>query len=738
MFDIFKNFFRINSSIPNDSVPFGTIGMPGFRSGPALKSVCIHGDVTGTMFNFGIRQEYKNETDDVLEIVYTFPVAWGTALLGMSADMNGKRREGVVVEKKEAEDGYEKSVLEGNSAVLLQKSAPGLYTANLGNIGPGESVGIEIRCSRLLHFEQGRIRLCIPTVIGERYGDAHGAGGLAPHESAHIDPAVRYPLSLDLTLKGSLARGNVASPTHNITCTETEQGLSVRPAAGAALDRDFVLLVEELPGNSTAHYVKEDDGYMILASFSPVLNRQEAAPLGLKILVDCSGSMQGERIVQAQQGLRQVFALLKPHDHVSYSCFGTSIRHFLTTMRSCSADVMQNLADSVRSTNANMGGTELKRAILSTVADIEVPPACEGKPAILLITDGDVWQVQDVLSTVEKSGHRIFVVGVGFAPSHHVLQELAEQSGGACELVTPGESMQKAVVRMFHRMRCAVASNVRVDWGQEPVWKSALPRYLYDGETVHCFAVLQQAPTTCPVLTWTVQDGTRSARADRLEATHETALLRLGMMRRMEESNDEQEKLHIALKYQLLSDQTSLFLVCERDEGGKLEGLPKVHHVPQMPEHVFFERTCCFEKRLPSHARMDSAEGHAVCSLKNSFACACESSKCLSKQSLPDITEKIRACVEGRRYESSGIVDMLANILNDGDMVDWKHFVREMEAVTQLTEEQIWAILVEFLLERTYGKARIDRHLLRILNFSLKGASKSDIDTVRKQVGLFL
>ncbi len=745
-----KDFFNNNSSETNNQIPFGSIQKPGFYSAPALKAVCIHGDVTGTIFNCSIRQEYKNETDGALEIIYTFPVACGTALLGMSADMNGKKFEGVVVEKKEAEDGYEESILKGNSAVLLQKSAPGLYTANLGNIGPGESVSIEIHCSRLLHFEQGRIRLCIPTVIGERYGDAHGAGGLAPHESVKNDAAVRYPLSLDLTLKGSLARGNVVCPTHRITCVETEQGLSVRPAEGAVLDRDFVLLVEELPGNSTVHYVQEDDRYMLLASFSPVLTRQEASPLGLKILVDCSGSMRGERIVQARQGLSQVLAQLKPHDYVSYSCFGSSIRHFLKSMQSCSADIMQKLVDVVRATDANMGGTELRHAILSTVADIEMPPVCEGNPSVLLITDGDVWQVQDVLSAVEKSGHRIFVVGVGFAPSHHVLQKLAEQSGGACELVTPGESIQKAVVRMFHRMRCAVASNIELDWGQVPVWQSALPKYLYDGETVHCFSVLHQAPTTCPVLRWTVQGDAHSVRADRLEAMHESTLLRLGMMRRMEESNDEQEKRHIALKYQLLSDQTSLLLTCERDENSKLEGLPKVHHVSQMQEYREIDNNLM--QRMFSSSQDTAGNGHRDYCLPDFELYCCRMSvpdsddeinevlELLEKQRLPDITEKIEACLEGRQYESSD-EDFFAKVLsntNDDDMKVWWDFVERMSDMTSLTLDQAWAILIKFLLERKYGQKGIERHLLRMLKFSLTDASKSDIDKVRNWVGRLL
>lgn len=35
--------------------------------------------------------------------------------------------------------------------------------------------------------------------------------------------------------------------------------------------------------------------------------------------------------------------------------------------------------------------------------------------------------------------------------------------------------MAEAVLRMFHRIRGVIARDIRIDWGGEPVWQSALP-----------------------------------------------------------------------------------------------------------------------------------------------------------------------------------------------------------------------------------------------------------------------
>lgn len=187
--------------------------------------------------------------------------------------------------------------------------------------------------------------------------------------------------------------------------------------------------------------------------------------------------------------------------------------------------------------------------------------------------------------TARAWGHRIFAIGVGYAPAESLLRDMAIQTGGACEFVSPQENMAEAIVRMFHRMRGAIAQNIRIDWGQEPVWQSSLPHYIYDGETVHAFALLKGQSSSAPAMSWEVDGETQSAVCERLEISESQDLLRLGRMRQMEESESDEEKLNLALKYQLVSELTSLILVYERPADDKLEGLPSIQQVPQMPAY---------------------------------------------------------------------------------------------------------------------------------------------------------
>ncbi|GHU95129.1 VWA domain-containing protein [Candidatus Desulfovibrio trichonymphae] len=63
-----------------------------------------------------------------------------------------------------------------------------------------------------------------------------------------------------------------------------------------------MLNLDGLTGQSFAKIAPDSDEYMVLASFFPELPAKDA-PLLLKILVDCSGSMSGNSIESAKYAL---------------------------------------------------------------------------------------------------------------------------------------------------------------------------------------------------------------------------------------------------------------------------------------------------------------------------------------------------------------------------------------------------------------------------------------------------
>jgi Ca-activated chloride channel family protein len=150
--------------------------------------------------------------------------------------------------------------------------------------------------------------------------------------------------------------------------------------------------------------------------------------------------------------------------------------------------------------DANLGGTEMVKA-LQAVFGLRLPRNHEGAD-VLLLTDGEIWQAEEMIAAARASGHRVFAIGVGASPTEALLRSLAEATGGACEFATPGEALEAAAARMLVRIRQQPLREARIDWGCKPFWQTALPRNVFGGDTVIAFAGLpaQAAATTVRLL----------------------------------------------------------------------------------------------------------------------------------------------------------------------------------------------------------------------------------------------
>ena len=606
-------------SIHGDNPALGSAGL-------ALQGVDVQARLDGLLLRTTLRQRYRNTTGRLVETVYTFPLAHGASLLGLSVTLGDKRLSGAVIEKQQATQRYERAIDEGDTPVLVEQSAPGLYTANLGNLQDGEEATIELEYAQLLRFEQGGLRLSIPTVVAPRYGDPQAQGGLAPHESTEADWQARYPFTLTLDITGPAARARLSSPSHRIEVQPVpNQGtpgqtdaVRVTLGQGGWLDRDFVLRLDDLDGQAFCVTAPDGDeiqpqAQAVLASFCPRLPAQELAPLSLKILVDCSGSMAGDSMAQAKRALHEVGQWLEPADRIAYFRFGNQCVPVIPTLEPCTPKLVARYAKAIEQTEADLGGTELQAALLQVFGPKSKSAT---KADVLLITDGEVWDIEPTVRAARESGYRLFVVGVSSSPAESLLRELAEQSGGACELVTPNEDIAGAITRMARRLRAARDIALRLDWSQPVLWQSPLPQQVFDGETLHVWARLEQPLQAAPTLHWSAAGATGSDQAHQVQADASGTTARLCGARQADTLTSDENKLALALRYQLVTRQTSLFLVHQRAEDDKAEGLPaleQIHHM-MAAGHGGFGSVTDSSQEIPAFLRRQP-EDMAPCSL---------------------------------------------------------------------------------------------------------------------------
>lgn len=556
-----------------------------------LQGIEVSGDLRGLMFDMRVTQRFVNSFDAHAEIVYTFPLPWGAVLLNVEVTLGDKKLTGAVVKKWQAEAEYEEALSTGDTAIMLEKNSDQSYSLNLGNIAPKEQCVICLHTAQTLQFEQRGLRLIIPTVIAPRYDSlAHGqAKNLPLHLALQHDLLVEYPFDMNLRIHGAMAHARVASPSHPIGIVSKNDVVVLSMARRGTLDRDFVLILDQLQHDSIAVVGNDKlnpEHRIMMASFCPRIVQKELPAIAVNLLVDCSGSMAGDSIASARRALQSIVTNLEVGDRYSLSRFGGTVEHRSRSM--WKATLTSKLAAKwwVNNLDATLGGTEMEDALLSTFN-----LAHTSGSDVLMITDGEISSIDSVIETARTSGHRIFIVGIGSSPAEIHLRRLAQATGGACDFVAPGEAVEPAILRMFARLRSPRMESVSLAWpvGCTPIWVSDLNASIFDSDTVNVFALLpEQTQGNLRLLGQRIggekqeEIGSAVLGGEIIQGDDLSRVAASIRINTKENAVDKTIVQELAVSYQLVTEYTNFLLIHERAEEDKALDMPDLHQVRHM------------------------------------------------------------------------------------------------------------------------------------------------------------
>jgi Ca-activated chloride channel family protein len=640
-----------------------------------LLGVTAKGAIKGRLLDMNLQQRFRNASEDNTEITYTFPLPFGAVLTGVDVELNGKQLVGEVTARSAARARYEEALSEGNSSIMLERNPDLSYTLELGNLMAQEECSITLRYAQVLALEHGQIRLMLPTTIAPRYGNPITQGGLQQHQVPKTDITAEYPFDISFTLHGDLARANVVSPSHKTGYFPGGDELVVRLAQRGSLDRDFILILSDLQSQSVAIACPDacaPSQTALMASFSPRLGDNMANPVVAKILVDCSGSMAGDSIDAARSALHRIVAGLEPSDKFSLSRFGSTVEHRSRGMWSGTPQAKASAKRWIDAVQADLGGTDMEDALVSTIAI-----ANQGKSDILLVTDGEIHGINEVIAVATQSGHRVFVVAIGASPAEVHLRRLAAETGAACDFVAPGEDVEPAVLRMFSRMRASRASKLRVEWPQSlrVQWEQKVPSYAFfdDSLTVSAFIETSNTQDLEPVRLWgCLADAGTEVLLAQAEVTgvDSTAnilarMVAFGQYVQIASGNDKlldsvaSTAQELAVQYQLVTDDTNFILVQERTADEKALEMPEAHQVAQMlPAGWGGSGSVRFSKAAPNISYSMAASVSGV-SVKFSNKAVSESSPDYVSMATPSVWRTNRSAAASRvdALSSGGMED---------------------------------------------------------------------------------
>ena len=551
---------------------------------PVLQAVEYAVELADLVAEVKVKQTYENPGDTNIEAVFTFPMPLDAVFLGLHVQIGQRGLAGVVMPRAQGEETYEEAVSDGDAAFMLEQAGPGLYTLNAGNILPGEQVEIDLRYTQLLAWQEDALRFFLPTTLAPRYGDPQQAG-LQEHQVPDVAIGANNSCQIQLNATGRLARGTFHSPSHPITVQAAEHETRVMLTKDRTwMDRDFVLHID-CPASDRVFALAETgpEETVVLASFQPILDSpRDARPRAIQIVVDCSGSMGGDSIAQARVALREILAMLHPQDYFNIIRFGSRSKALFPSLVPADAQHLDQARGELICMDADMGGTEIGPAIEQAI-DYQTPRDLDLD--VLLITDGEIWNSEPVVKRAAQSSCRFFTVGVGSAVSEPFLRQLAEATGGACELVAPNEEMADRIVHHFRRLY-SPRMNGTVQWPARP--DGVTPENLeaiFQGDTVNIFARFAKPVQGAVGLQLhaggnQVYEQVVDIRQLSEKSAEVPLLARLAAARQLaQEDLTEEEATTLAMRHQLVGPYTHCIVVQVRAENEKAQDLPELRKV---------------------------------------------------------------------------------------------------------------------------------------------------------------
>lgn len=479
-----------------DDVKRGSLLLPTlepgtFREVPTLGTV-VDFHVTGLVVRAEVTQRFETPAEDTAEAVYAFPLPDGAAVDRLRVKIGERVIEGEIRERADARRTYEKAKREGRKASLVEQHRPNLFTNALANLPAGVLVEVTLGYQEVLRYDDGEVRLSFPTAVTRRYTPpfATGPNGtvpaavmkqVGPHGAGHLTARVHVDAGFPLS--------SVQSPSHELRAVYDGEERFHVTVTDVPADRDLVVQWRATPSTKPrARLLYETFGgeqYALLLVTPPAVFPQDApaVPREVTFVIDTSGSMHGESMVQAKGALALAVERLHERDRFNVVEFNSTTRALYPEPVPASASNRAHAAHFVSGLRAD-GGTEMLAAL--DVALKQRTQSFEGMRQIVFITDGAVSNEAALFDRI-KAGlgdGRLFTVGIGAAPNGHFMRKAAEFGRGTFTYIANTNEVAAKMGSLFSKVERPALTDLEVSFGAAvEMYPPRLPD-LYAGEPV--------------------------------------------------------------------------------------------------------------------------------------------------------------------------------------------------------------------------------------------------------------
>lgn len=439
----------------NDCQPWA----PGQRAGLPVESITFETTIEGQVATTHVTQVFRNETRQVLEGTYFFPLPDDASISEFAIWDGDRRLAGEVRPRDEARRIYEDIVRRVRDPGLLEYAGPNLFQARIFPIPAHGTKKLELTYTQVLRAENG--------TVGYRYPLGTGRNAA---------PVERLSGRVSLRSQGGLR--TIYSPSHTV---DVRRDGGDRARVSFEHDarrerRDFQLFYapgrEDVAMSLFTYREPGKDGYfLLLLSPNDEASRREYPAKDVVFVLDVSGSMdEAGKMEKARRAL--VFGVrgLRPADRFNIIAFSGDTRLMESGLIAADEAGRRRGVEFVEGLAAR-GGTNIDDALQEAMGQF---PREGTRPRLLVfLTDGlptvGEQNVERILRNVgdrRLDGMRLFSFGVGYDVNTRLLDRVAAENGGTADYVAPEEDLEVKVSGFFDKVNHPVLTNLDVDLGE--------------------------------------------------------------------------------------------------------------------------------------------------------------------------------------------------------------------------------------------------------------------------------
>jgi Ca-activated chloride channel family protein len=393
-----------------------------------------------------------NPTRRRLEAELIMPVPAGAAIRGFTFAGAASEPTAELLTKEEARRIYDQIVRRLRDPAILEFVGNDLVRSSVFPVEPGGTQTLRLTYEHLLEANGDRVDYVLP-------------------RSESVDYNV--PWNVSVRIKSKAPVSTVYSPSHTLETVRTSDNIvSAKIAAGATTE----------PGAFRLSYLLEHDGltasllaypdptmgggyFLLLAGLPASPHRGVDAPAikrEVTLVLDRSGSMQGDKLDQVREAALQILAGLEPGEAFNIIAYNEVVDLFAKQPVIKSKETVEAARTYLGSINAR-GGTNIHDALLEALRQ---KPTEGMLPIVLFLTDGlpTIGQtsevaIRNVATQANLHTRRVFTFGVGLDVNTPLLEKIAYETRATATFVLPKEDVEVKVAQVFKSLYGPVLAN---------------------------------------------------------------------------------------------------------------------------------------------------------------------------------------------------------------------------------------------------------------------------------------